>query len=184
MNVREVEDALGKDLSEIPKKEPAKKKRKKEITTLIVNNVVMSTPESIPKTSELEKPKISLKKKKKTTKKSQKQPFLPPNPPQFKPTQIITKEERMKMKQKEEEEKKLRELQQRVFEEMRIKKKPEKSPEKTEKNPQIPLESIYNPKDQKKSLLNAADDSDIDRIADAVISKLAEEIEQRRRLAW
>lgn len=29
MNVREVEDALGKDLSEIPKKEPAKKKRKK-----------------------------------------------------------------------------------------------------------------------------------------------------------
>lgn len=29
MNVREVKDALGKDLSEIPKKEPAKKKRKK-----------------------------------------------------------------------------------------------------------------------------------------------------------
>ena len=29
MNVREVEDALGKDLSEMPKKEPAKKKRKK-----------------------------------------------------------------------------------------------------------------------------------------------------------
>lgn len=29
MNVREVEDALGKDLSKIPKKEPAKKKRKK-----------------------------------------------------------------------------------------------------------------------------------------------------------
>ena len=29
MNVREVEDALGKELSEIPKKEPAKKKRKK-----------------------------------------------------------------------------------------------------------------------------------------------------------
>ena len=29
MNVREIEDALGKDLSEIPKKEPAKKKRKK-----------------------------------------------------------------------------------------------------------------------------------------------------------
>lgn len=29
MNVREVEDALGKDLSGIPKKEPAKKKRKK-----------------------------------------------------------------------------------------------------------------------------------------------------------
>lgn len=29
MNVREAEDALGKDLNEIPKKEPAKKKRKK-----------------------------------------------------------------------------------------------------------------------------------------------------------
>lgn len=41
MNVREVEDALGKDLSEIPKKEPAKKKRKKIERSRIVFIVSM-----------------------------------------------------------------------------------------------------------------------------------------------
>lgn len=41
MNVREVEDALGKDLSEIPKKEPAKKKRKKTEWSRIVFIVSM-----------------------------------------------------------------------------------------------------------------------------------------------
>lgn len=41
MNVREIEDALGKDLSEIPKKEPAKKKRKKIERSRIVFIVSM-----------------------------------------------------------------------------------------------------------------------------------------------
>ena len=41
MNVREVKDALGKDLSEIPKKEPAKKKRKKIERSRIVFIVSM-----------------------------------------------------------------------------------------------------------------------------------------------
>ena len=45
MNVREVEDALGKDLSEIPKKEPAKKKRKKiEWSRIVVIVSMLAIP--------------------------------------------------------------------------------------------------------------------------------------------